>query len=86
MLKIKAFIKSATKKNAKEGIWKSIDTADKEVLKETLWKIMDITENEKKIEEISKAYRYLRNNWDGIKIQVEERETCGKCCCCLFNE
>lgn len=75
-----AHLNEDDKKNAKERIWKSIDTADKEVLKETLWKIMDITENEKKIEEISKAYRYLRNNWDGIKIQVEERETCGKCC------
>jgi hypothetical protein len=64
----------------KEEIWEALNSADKDALKEVYKRILDVTEDGKKKENIKKALKYFLNNWDGIKIKVEDADGCWGCC------
>ena len=66
--------------DVKSEIWKSVNKADKKGLKDIYKRILEITEPGNKYEEVEGALRYLLNQWDGIKIRVEEPGGCWKCC------
>ena len=66
--------------DVKSEIWKSVNKADKKGLKDIYKRILEITEPGNKYEEVEGALRYLLNQWDGIKIRVEEPSGCWKCC------
>ncbi len=64
----------------KSDIWECINTADKKRLNKIYSKILDVTVDENKYNEVKKAYRYFINQWEGIKIRVEESGNIWKCC------
>ena len=66
--------------DVKSEIWKSVNKADKKGLKDIYKRILEVTEPGNKYEEVEGALRYLLNQWDGIKIRVEEPSGCWKCC------
>ena len=66
--------------DAKEEIWEALNRADKKALKNVYKRILDVTESESKREEVEKALNYFLNNWDGIKIKVDEPGGCWRCC------
>ena len=66
--------------DVKSEIWKHINKADKKGLKDIYKRILEVTEPGNKYEEVEGALRYLLNQWDGIKIRVEEPSGCWKCC------
>jgi len=66
--------------DAKSEIWEAINGANKKALKNVYKRILEVTENEKKKEEVRSALGYLLNNWNGIKIRVDESGSCWKCC------
>ncbi len=66
--------------DAKEEIWEALNRADKKALKNVYRRILDVTESESKREEVEKALNYFLNNWDGIKIKVDEPGGCWRCC------
>lgn len=66
--------------DAKTEIWEAINKADKKALRDVYQKIIDITEKESKLEEVKGAYKYLSNNWSGIKIRTTDKEGYWKCC------
>ena len=66
--------------DAKSEIWEAVNTANKKALKDVYKRIFDVTETENKKEEVNSALNYLLNNWNGIKIKVEEAVGCWKCC------
>lgn len=66
--------------DVKSEIWECINGAHKEELKDIYKRILDVTEKETKCEEVKGALQYLLNQWDGIKIRVEEAGGCWKCC------
>ena len=49
-------------------------------MKNVYRRILDVTESESKREEVEKALNYFLNNWDGIKIKVDEPGGCWRCC------
>ena len=64
----------------KAEIWQALNRADKDALKAVYKRLLDVTEDENKTEDIKTAQRYFLNNWDGIKIKVEDAGGCWKCC------
>ena len=64
----------------KKVIWESIYTCDFERLTDQFYNILDVTESLGKIEDVKGTFKYLKNNWDGVKIwHVEETEVRGCC-------
>lgn len=66
--------------DVKSEIWECVNGADEIGLKDVYKRILNVTEPGNKYEEVEKALRYLLNQWDGIKIRVEEPGGCWKCC------
>jgi len=64
----------------KEEIWESINSANKGRLRDIYGQILAVTEEGNKYEEVRGALRYLLNQWDGVKIRVEESQWSWKCC------
>lgn len=64
----------------KEEIWQALNSANKDALKAVYKRLQDATEEENKIKDIKVSLRYFLNNWDGIKIKVEDTGTCLRCC------
>ncbi len=64
----------------KEEIWQALNSADKDALKDVYQRLLDVTEDENKKEDIKRALKYFLNNWDGIKIKVEDAGGCWRCC------
>ena len=64
----------------KDEIWENINEADKEGLKAAYQLILKVTESETKGETIKSALKYLLNQWDGIRVRVEEAGGNWKCC------
>lgn len=64
----------------KEEVWQALNRADKDALKAVYKRLLDVTEDENKTEDIKTALRYFLNNWDGIKVKVEDSGGCWKCC------
>ena len=64
----------------KEEIWQALNSANKDALKDIYKRLQDATEEENKIKDIKVSLRYFLNNWDGIKIKVEDTGTCLRCC------
>ena len=64
----------------KEEVWQALNRADKDALKAVYKRLLDVTEDENKTEDIKTALRYFLNNWDGIKVKVEDSGGCCKCC------
>ena len=68
------------KEEIKEIIWECIHTCDLERLGIQYGNILEVTENPGKIEEVKGAFKYLKNNWDGITIQKTEETYVRGCC------
>lgn len=66
--------------DVKSEIWEAINGANKKALKEIYKRILNVTEHEKKKEEVASALKYFLNNWNGIKIRVDDAGGCWKCC------
>ena len=69
--------------SAEEGkaeIWRALNNADKDALKDVYKRLLDVTEDENKIVDIKTVLKYFLNNWDEIKIKVEDAGGCWKCC------
>ena len=63
----------------KEEIWQALNSADKDALKDVYKRLLDVAEDENKIEDIKTALKYFLNNWDGIKVKVEDVGGCWRC-------
>ena len=64
----------------KEEIWHALNSADKDALNAVYTRLLDATEDENKAEDIKTSLKYFINNWDGIKIKVEDSGGCWGCC------
>lgn len=69
-----------SKDEVKSEIWECITTGNKKELKNIYQHILDVTDEENKYKEVENAYRYFMNQWDGIKIRVEEAGAGWSCC------
>ncbi|MGL5434180.1 MAG: UPF0236 family transposase-like protein, partial [Lachnospiraceae bacterium] len=66
--------------DVKSEIWEYLNGGHKKELKELYKRILSVTEKETKREEVKASLAYFLNQWDGIKIRVEEAGGCWKCC------
>lgn len=64
----------------KDVLWKCIHNCDLEALREQYNNILNVTESPSKSEEVKGAFKYLKNNWEGIKIQKVEEAGVRGCC------
>lgn len=64
----------------KGELWSCLNAGHKKELKTLYHQILSVTEKETKQEEVQASLRYFLNQWDGIKIRVEEAGGCWKCC------
>lgn len=53
-------------------VWNSLRSADYDELALVFNDLYIATENESKRDEIKESWTYFKNNWDGIKVQVED--------------
>ena len=64
----------------KSELWDYLVGGHKKELKELYQRILAVTEKESKREEVKDSLAYFLNQWEGIKIRVEEAGGCWKCC------
>ena len=65
---------TAHKREYASKVWNSLRSADYDELALVFNELYLATENELKRDEIKESWTYFKNNWDGIKIQVEDAE------------
>lgn len=66
--------------DVRSEIWEYLNGGHKEELKKLYQRILAATKKESKVEAVKESLAYFLNQWDGIKIRVEEAGGCWKCC------